>query len=72
MATFFCGVYMGHIYWEKPEIKIPDGAYVNKSDARVFTMCSDGNKNRKRTVIGRATGNGNMHPNDNFKYPEFF
>lgn len=68
MVTFFCGVYMGHIYWEKPEIKIPDGAYVNKSDARVFTMCTDGKKNRKRTVIGRATGNGNMHPNDNFKY----
>lgn len=27
---------MGHIYWEKPEIKIPNDAYLNKSDARIF------------------------------------
>ena len=59
---------MGHIYWEKHEIKIPDGAYVNKNDGRVFIMSRDGMNRRRRSVIGHSTGNGNMHPNDNFRY----
>lgn len=59
---------MGHIYWELPEIPIPPQAYVNKNDGRVFLMSRDSRNVRRRKSIGHATGNGNMHPNDTFRF----
>ena len=59
---------MGHIYRELHEIPIPDGAYINHSDARVFLISDDGNGHQKRQVIGIATSDRTMHPNSMFKY----
>ena len=59
---------MSHIYWELPEIPIPPQAYVNTNDGRVFLMSRDSENRRRRKSIGHATGNGNMHPNDTFKF----
>lgn len=59
---------MGHIYWELHEIPRPDDSYINHSDGRVFLMSDDGTGNKKRKVIGRATSETTMHPNDLFRY----
>jgi len=59
---------MGHIYRELSEIPIPQGAYINHSDARVFLMSDDGNGHQKRQVIGLATSEKTMHPNSMFKF----
>ena len=59
---------MSHIYWEKHEIAIPEKAYINHSDGRVFLMTDDGNGKKKRQVIGHATSEKTMHPNEMFKF----
>lgn len=59
---------MSHIYWERKEISIPDNCYINKSDGRVFTMKRDSRNIRRRTVIGHATSETTMHPNDTFRF----
>lgn len=59
---------MGHIYWERNEIPIPDKCYINASDGRVFIMNYDANHVRRRTVIGHATSETTMHPNDTFRF----
>ena len=61
---------MGHVYWEKNEIPIPDGGYVNHADGRVFIFLSDAVPTRqsRRMVIGHATSESTMHPNDNYRY----
>lgn len=61
---------MAHIYWELKEIPQPAGSYINKSDGRVFVFSSGDTPIRKskRKVIGRATSETMMHPNDTFKY----
>jgi hypothetical protein len=62
--------FMAHIYWELKEIPRPAGSYINKSDGRVFLFISGDTPVRKskRKVIGRATSETMMHPNDVFKY----
>ncbi len=61
---------MAHIYWELKEIPQPTGSYINKSDGRVFVFISGDTPVRKskRKVIGHATSETMMHPNDTFKY----
>ena len=59
---------MSHIYWELHEIPRPSGSYINHSDGRVFLMTEDGLGKKKRKVIGRATSETMMHPNDLFRY----
>lgn len=59
---------MGHIYRELHEIPIPDDAYINHYDGRVFLISNDGNGHQKRQVIGIATSNTMMHPNHAYKY----
>ena len=55
---------MSHIYWELHEIPRPSGSYINHSDGRVFLMTEDGLGKKKRKVIGRATSETMMHPNN--------
>ena len=59
---------MSHIYWELHEIPQPSDSYINHSDGRVFLMTEDGLGKKKRKVIGRATSETMMHPNDLFRY----
>lgn len=59
---------MAHIFWELHEIPRPYESYINHSDGRVFIMNDDGFGNRKRKVIGRATSETMMHPNELYKY----
>lgn len=62
---------MGKVYRNNKEIPIPDFAYVNHSDARVFTMEVDEFGKKIRKVIGYATSDKTMQPNDRFRtlYP---
>ena len=55
---------MAHIYWELHEIPRPSDSYINHSDGRVFLMSDDGHGKKKRRVIGHATSETMMHPND--------
>lgn len=59
---------MAHIYWELHEIPMPENAYVNRSDGRVFLMSEDGNGKLKRRVIGHATSDTAMHPNELYRF----
>ena len=59
---------MSHIYWELHGIPRPEGSYINHSDGRVFLMKNNGLGQSKRQVIGRATSETMMHPNDLYKY----
>ena len=59
---------MSHIYWELHEIPRPSDSYINHSDGRVFLMSEDGLGKKKRKVIGRATSESMMHPNDLYRY----
>ena len=61
---------MGHVYWEKPEIPIPQNAYIDHSDGRVLIFLSNDLPTRQsdRRTIGHATSEGTMHPNENFRY----
>lgn len=59
---------MSHIYWELHEIPRPSDSYINHSDGRVFLISDDGAGNKKRKVIGHATSETMMHPNDLFRY----
>ena len=60
---------MSHVYRERPEIPIPEEAHINHFDGRVYLMEES---TRKRTVIGVATSEYTMHPNDMYRklYPE--
>lgn len=62
---------MGHVYWEKTEILIPEFGYINHNDGRVFVV---DDQTGKRTVIGHATSSTKMHPNDTFRwlYPDLW
>lgn len=59
---------MSHIYWELHEIPRPENSYINHSDGRVFLMKDNGLGKMNRRVIGRATSETMMHPNDLYKY----
>ncbi len=60
---------MSHVYRERPEIPIPEEAHINHYDARVYLM---NESTGKRTVIGIATSESTMHPNDMYRklFPE--
>ena len=59
---------MAHIYWERHEIPRPSDSYINHNDGRVFLMSNDGQGRKKRKVIGHATSETMMHPNELFKF----
>ena len=61
---------MAHIFREKCEIPIPQNAYINHSDGRVFIFLKDGQtlEKSKRKVIGRAASNTTMYPNATFRF----
>ncbi len=65
---------MGHIYWELHEIPIPEEAYINHSDGRVFLIIRKENHKQERPIIGRAVSDTMMHPNNEyrFRYPELW
>ena len=60
---------MSHVYRERPEIPIPEEGHINHFDGRVYLMEES---TRKRTVIGVATSENTMHPNDMYRklFPE--
>ena len=59
---------MAHIYWELHEIPRPENSYLNHNDGRVFLMADDGSGKSKRKVIGHATSETMMHPNELYKF----
>lgn len=59
---------MSHIYWELHEIPRPEESYINHCDGRVFLINRNGNGKKTRQVIGHATSETNMHPNDLYRY----
>ena len=59
---------MAHIYWELHEIPRPENSYINHSDGRVFLMSNDGAGKSGRRVIGRATSETMMHPNEMYRF----
>lgn len=61
-------IFMAHIFWELHEIPRPSDSYINHSDGRVFLMSDNGFGNKKRKVIGHATSETMMHPNELYKY----
>ena len=60
---------MPHLYKDKKEIPIPEGAFVNHNDGRVFVFLNKGviRSRSKRMVIGLATSESTMYPNENFR-----
>ena len=59
---------MGRVFRNQQEIPIPDFAYLNASDGRVFTIHRDERNKRRHITIGWATSKVTMHPNENFKF----
>ena len=59
---------MSHIYTEKEAIPIPENAYIDITDARVFIFVPMGAnvplRYRKRMNIGKAASKTMMYPND--------
>ena len=62
---------MGKVYWNYDEIPIPSEAYTNTSDGRVYIKQVDESGKQHRLVIGHASSQITMTPNDAFKalYP---
>ena len=64
---------MRHIYYEKKEIPIPEGAHMNRHDGavRIYVDPTVPRRESPTLVIGKATSSTTMHPNDNFRrlYP---
>lgn len=62
---------MSHIYTEKEAIPIPENAYIDITDARVFIFVPMGAnvplRYRKRMNIGKAASKTMMYPNDSFR-----
>ena len=59
---------MGKVFWNLPEIPIPDDASRNSYDNQVSKYYRDGKNNRRRVVIGHAVTTTTMHPNENFRF----
>lgn len=63
---------MSHIYREKREIPIPEGAHTSKTDSRVFVFVADNPdtpiRDRKRMNIGKQATATTMYPNENFRF----
>lgn len=64
---------MGHVYRERHEIARPPSTHINPADGRVY-VCLNPGKPQERTVIGYATGEYTMHPNETFRliFPEIW
>lgn len=64
---------MSHIYYEKKEIPIPEGAHTNWHDGavRIYVDPTVPRRESPTMVIGKATSSTTMHPNDNYRrlYP---
>lgn len=67
---------MSKIYWNMKEMKMPEGAHVDRSDGSVFVYLDEGKTIRtsKKRVIGHATSETTMHPNEYFRqtYPSLW
>ena len=65
---------MSHIFWELKEVAIPQGAHLNEGKVYLQRRRTDvaGQYKYKRQVIGHATSNSMMHPNELFRslYPD--
>lgn len=57
---------MGHIYRNLRDIPIPDGGRINHYDMKVSVYRTVDGK-RRRTIIGAATSETTMIPNENFR-----
>ncbi len=68
MVTVFEVIFMSHIYWELHEIPRPAESYINHSDGRVYLMTRSSTGKKTRKVIGHATSETMMHPNDMYKF----
>ena len=72
----FGGIIMGKIYQNIRAIKIPEGAFVKKSDMRVFVYNNPNvpRRDSPTTRIGTAVSDDLMYPNDNFQlfYPDIW
>ena len=64
---------IGHIYRNNREIPIPPDGRVNRWEMKVSVYRQQDGR-RRRTVIGAATSETMMLPNDNFriKYPDLW
>lgn len=60
---------MGHIYREKGEVPVPEGAHINNYNAEVsvYEIDETGKRTGRRTVIGKAVSADMMYVNDNFR-----
>lgn len=56
---------MGHVHRERREVDIPEEAYLNHADGRVFII--DRANHNARITIGWATSETKFHPNDKFR-----
>ena len=65
---------MGKVYHNKKEIAIPEFAYVDKSNAKVFIITTDPSGKKHRKAIGYATSELTMQPNETFRslYPDLW
>ncbi len=67
---------MSRIYWNMKEIKIPEGGHIDHSDGSVFVYLNEGKTIRtsRKRVIGHATSDTTMHPNEYFRqtYPSLW
>ena len=60
-------LYMGKLYRDRDEIPIPQEAYVNTHDGRVYVKQADERGRERRVVIGKAASMSTMAPNGSFR-----
>ena len=58
---------MGKLYRDRDEIPIPDEAYVNTYDGRVYIKQADERGKAHRVVVGKAASATTMAPNESFR-----
>ena len=58
---------MGKVYRNKKEVPIPEFAYVNNYDARVYIIENDSSNKSHQRIIGYATSEKTMAPNQTFR-----
>ena len=65
---------MGKVYRNKKEVPIPEFAYVNNYDARVYIIENDSSNKSHQRIIGYATSKKTMAPNQTFRnlYPDLW
>ena len=60
-------LYMGKLYRDRDEIPIPQEAYVNTHDGRVYVKQADERGRERRVVIAKAATASTMAPNESFR-----